>query len=201
MNALPAAIANGYIHIGTMQGKLNGVMPTQTPRGWRMLWESIPLATFSSDSPIIKLGMPHGDFDHLNGTADFGFRVIKSFAVFARKSGGEFDGMFFEQVFELVERLYAVNNGYVAPFEEGGVRGFDGAIDILQGGVGNLGDDFAAGGIDDVVEIPTGRFPLAIDQETCAGDCCFGEGHTFSPVKDIKAKYTRAETRKPTNQA
>ena len=31
----PQAIATGYIHIGTMAGKLNGVMPAQTPSGWR----------------------------------------------------------------------------------------------------------------------------------------------------------------------
>ncbi len=32
---LPVAIATGYIHMGTMAGKLNGVMPTHTPSGWR----------------------------------------------------------------------------------------------------------------------------------------------------------------------
>ena len=35
MNALPHAIATGYIHIGTMTGKLNGVIPATTPSGWR----------------------------------------------------------------------------------------------------------------------------------------------------------------------
>ena len=34
-NVLPVAIATGYIHIGTMAGKLNGVIPAQTPSGWR----------------------------------------------------------------------------------------------------------------------------------------------------------------------
>jgi allophanate hydrolase subunit 1 len=32
---LPHAIAIGYIHIGTIAGKLNGVMPATTPSGWR----------------------------------------------------------------------------------------------------------------------------------------------------------------------
>ena len=36
MNALPQAMASGYIHIGTMAGKLNGVMPATTPSGWRI---------------------------------------------------------------------------------------------------------------------------------------------------------------------
>ena len=32
-NVLPHAMATGYIHSGTMAGKLNGVMPAQTPSG------------------------------------------------------------------------------------------------------------------------------------------------------------------------
>ena len=35
-NVLPQAIAIGNIHIGTMAGKLNGVMPATTPSGWRI---------------------------------------------------------------------------------------------------------------------------------------------------------------------
>ena len=35
-NAFPQAIAIGNIHIGTMAGKLKGVMPATTPSGWRM---------------------------------------------------------------------------------------------------------------------------------------------------------------------
>jgi hypothetical protein len=34
--ALPHARASGYIHIGTIAGKLNGVMPVTTPSGWRI---------------------------------------------------------------------------------------------------------------------------------------------------------------------
>ncbi|GAA1234883.1 hypothetical protein GCM10009608_82540 [Pseudonocardia alaniniphila] len=32
-NVLPHAIATGCIHIGTIAGKLNGVIPAQTPSG------------------------------------------------------------------------------------------------------------------------------------------------------------------------
>ena len=35
-NVLPQAIASGNIHIGTMAGKLNGVIPATTPSGWRI---------------------------------------------------------------------------------------------------------------------------------------------------------------------
>ena len=44
---LPQAIATGCIHIGTMAGKLNGVMPATTPSGWRKEYESTPVETWS----------------------------------------------------------------------------------------------------------------------------------------------------------
>ncbi len=40
MKALPQAIDTGHIHRGTITGKLNGVMPTVTPTGWRIEWTS-----------------------------------------------------------------------------------------------------------------------------------------------------------------
>ena len=33
---LPHTMATGYIHSGTIAGKLNGVMPATTPSGWRI---------------------------------------------------------------------------------------------------------------------------------------------------------------------
>ena len=36
MNVFPQAMAIGNIHIGTMAGKLNGVMPATTPTGCRI---------------------------------------------------------------------------------------------------------------------------------------------------------------------
>ena len=36
MNVLPQAIAVANIHIGTIAGKLNGVIPATTPSGWRI---------------------------------------------------------------------------------------------------------------------------------------------------------------------
>ncbi len=51
-------MAMGYIHSGTIAGKLNGVMPTHTPSGWRMASQSMPRAMFSSTSPIINDGTP-----------------------------------------------------------------------------------------------------------------------------------------------
>ncbi len=58
-NVLPHAIASGSIQSGTIAGKLNGVMPTATPSGCRIVWQSTPRDTCSSVSPMSSVGMPH----------------------------------------------------------------------------------------------------------------------------------------------
>ena len=58
MKQLPQASATGNIHIGTMPGKLNGVMPATTPSGWRSEWLSTRVPTFSVTSPLSRCGMP-----------------------------------------------------------------------------------------------------------------------------------------------
>jgi disulfide bond formation protein DsbB len=55
----PAAIAIGCIHIGTMTGKLNGVMPAHTPSGWRNEYASTSVETWSEYSPLRSCGRPH----------------------------------------------------------------------------------------------------------------------------------------------
>ena len=55
---LPQASATGNIHIGTMQGKLNGVIPATTPSGCLSEWLSTLVPTFSVTSPFRRCGMP-----------------------------------------------------------------------------------------------------------------------------------------------
>ncbi len=54
-------MATGNIHSGTIDGKLNGVMPTQTPTGWRLVSQSTFVAMLSSSWPMIRLGMPQAN--------------------------------------------------------------------------------------------------------------------------------------------
>ena len=61
MKVLPQASAIGNIHIGTMAGKLNGVMPAQTPSGWRIDQLSTLVPTFSLNSPFSSCGMPQAN--------------------------------------------------------------------------------------------------------------------------------------------
>ena len=58
---LPQASAIGNIHIGTIAGKLNGVMPAQTPIGWRTDQLSMPRPTCSVNSPFSRCGMPQAN--------------------------------------------------------------------------------------------------------------------------------------------
>ncbi len=57
----PQAIATGCIHIGTIAGKLNGVMPATTPSGSRKEKTSTPPDTWSENSPLSRCGMPHAN--------------------------------------------------------------------------------------------------------------------------------------------
>lgn len=58
-NVLPQAMASGNIHIGTMAGKLNGVMPATTPRDWRIEETSTRLDTWVDSSPLSWVVIPH----------------------------------------------------------------------------------------------------------------------------------------------
>src|ERR1700674_2829435 len=60
----PQAIAMGNIQSGTMKGKLNGVMPTQTPTGYRVDQLSTEVPTRSTVSPIINVGAPQANSMH-----------------------------------------------------------------------------------------------------------------------------------------
>ena len=49
-------MASGNIHIGTMAGKLNGVMPATTPSGWRIEATSTRVETCVDSSPLTNCG-------------------------------------------------------------------------------------------------------------------------------------------------
>src|ERR1700735_1673424 len=59
-NVLPQAMASGNIHIGTMAGKLNGVIPATTPTGCLIEYELTPVETFSENPPLSRGGRPGG---------------------------------------------------------------------------------------------------------------------------------------------
>ena len=58
---LPAAMAMGKNHIGTMAGKLNGLMMPTTPSGWRMDATSTLVEAFSVIPPFSRCAMPQAN--------------------------------------------------------------------------------------------------------------------------------------------
>src|SRR5690606_16375830 len=61
ITALPAAIAMGTNHSGTIAGKLNGEITTATPSGWRTECTSTLVEAFSVNMPLSRCGMPHAN--------------------------------------------------------------------------------------------------------------------------------------------
>src|SRR5204862_779296 len=57
-NVLPHAIAGAHIHIGTIAGKLNGVIPATTPSGCRIEYTSMPVDACSEYSDFNSVGRP-----------------------------------------------------------------------------------------------------------------------------------------------
>ena len=58
MNVFPHAIAFANIHMGTIAGKLNGVMPATTPSGCRIENTSTPVDACSVNPPFNRCGIP-----------------------------------------------------------------------------------------------------------------------------------------------
>ena len=57
----PHTSASGNIHIGTITGKLNGVMPATTPSGWRSEKLSMPPPMLSENWLFISCGAPQAN--------------------------------------------------------------------------------------------------------------------------------------------
>ena len=91
-------MAIGNIHIGTIAGKLNGVIPATTPRGWRMLYVSTP----SRPAPKLtlhQLGHTACELDHLDAALEFTRRIIEE-SCRARRAD-RFDDLFDRAVEDL----------------------------------------------------------------------------------------------------
>src|SRR6478736_1450826 len=58
---LPAAMAIGKNHIGTMAGKLNGLMMPTGPKGWRIEYTSTLVDALSVKPPLSRCGIPQAN--------------------------------------------------------------------------------------------------------------------------------------------
>ena len=84
MNAFPHASAIGNIHIGTIAGKLNGVMPATTPSGWRSECESTPVGDLLGRLALEQVRRAARELDDLEAALHLAARVVDGLAVLAR---------------------------------------------------------------------------------------------------------------------
>ncbi len=67
---LPGRDRDGKNHSGTIAGKLNGLMMPTTPSGWRSVYTSTPVETFSEYSPLARCANVAGELDDLEAARD-----------------------------------------------------------------------------------------------------------------------------------
>ena len=72
---LPQAMASGYIHIGTIAGKLNGVIPATTPSGWRIVYVSTPVEP-APRNPLEEVGDVAGELHHFEASLHLAESII-----------------------------------------------------------------------------------------------------------------------------
>ena len=89
MNVLPQAMATGYIHMGTITGKLNGVIPATTPRGWRIDEASTPVGDVLGELPLQQMGDAAGELDHLDPPGHLAPGVLDHLAVLVGDQPGQ----------------------------------------------------------------------------------------------------------------
>ena len=87
MKQLPQASATGNIHIGTMAGKLNGVMPATTPERLAQRVAVDPRADVLGHLALEELRRADRELDHLDAARDLALGVGEDLAVLGRDGG------------------------------------------------------------------------------------------------------------------
>jgi hypothetical protein len=129
MKQLPATSAIGNIHIGTIAGKLNGVMPATTPSGLR--------------------GRT-GKLNHFEAAGELTLGVRDDLAVLGSDHGDDRVGVLFRQLLELEHDAGAGEGRRVGPARKGFLRVLDRGIEFGGTGERNLGLDLAGRRIEHV---------------------------------------------------
>ena len=133
MNVFPQAMATGYIHIGTMAGKLNGVIPATTPSGWRSDQLSISGPTLRLYSPFRRCGMPQAKSTTSMPRASSPRASACVLPCSLRDRAGDLVGVTIEKLLEAEHVLDALQRRRRAPADGGLLGGGDGGIHLLGG--------------------------------------------------------------------
>ena len=115
---LPQAMATGYIHIGTMAGKLKGVMPATTPSGWRSDQEFDLRADIAAVLALQEMRNAAGEIDHVDAAGELPCGVVMGLAVLPRDGVDDLVGVAIEQLLEAEHVLDALERRRRAPTDE-----------------------------------------------------------------------------------
>jgi hypothetical protein len=131
---LPAAMAIGKNHIGTIAGKLNGLMTATGPSGWRIEVTSTRDDAFSVKAPCSRCGDPAGELDDLLAARDLTSRVGQDLAVLGGDDRRQLVGPCVEQLAEREEHLRAPRQRRVTPAGERRPGGGDRSLHVTRRG-------------------------------------------------------------------
>ena len=123
---LPQAMATGYIHIGTMAGKLKGVMPATTPSGWRSDQEFDLRPDVAAVLALQKMRNAAGEIDDVDAAGEFACGVVMGLAVLSRDGADDLVGIPIEQLLEAEHVLDALERRRRAPTDSSLLGGGDG---------------------------------------------------------------------------
>ena len=96
-NVFPQAIAIGNIHIGTIAGKLNGVMPGADADRLAQRPAVDAAAHVVAEFALQQLRDAAGELDDLEAARDFAARIREHLAVLARDEGRELVGVLLDE--------------------------------------------------------------------------------------------------------
>ena len=126
---LPAAIATGNIHSGIMAGKLNGVIPAQTPSGCRKECTSTERAAWSVCSPRNSRGADKRELQHLEPALYLAQRVGVDLPVLKADDLRQAVALGDHEVAQPGEGGDASADRLAGPLGESAGRGLDGGVD------------------------------------------------------------------------
>ena len=133
---LPHAIAFANIHIGTIAGKLNGVIPATTPSGCRIEYTSTPRRRLLREAALEQVGTPHANSTFSSPRATSPRASESTLPCSDGDDRRELVAMPVEQVAEGEQDRRPLRERRGAPLPERSGGGFDGRVDL--GGRGQI---------------------------------------------------------------
>ena len=130
MNAFPHASASGNIHIGTIAGKLNGVMPAAHAERLAQRVRVDAGADRLGRLALQQVRGAAGELDDLEPALDLAARVLDRLAVLGRDHARELVRVGGDELAEAEQHVRASGERLRAPRAEAGGGGGDRAVDV-----------------------------------------------------------------------